>query len=67
MHVNNFSESFSVHCKKKKIQDLSSQIFFFFCQMKLNNLFSSDNLLFRVSDDLINLHCINSLFPFQST
>jgi len=30
---------------KKCFQDLLSQ-YFFFCQMNLNNLFSSDNLLF---------------------
>jgi len=34
------------HCKKKYFQDLLSQHFFFFCQINLNNLFSSDNLLF---------------------
>jgi len=34
-----------VHRKKKYFQDLLSQ-HFFFCQINLNNLFSSDNLLF---------------------
>jgi len=34
-----------LHCKKKHFQDLLSQ-HFFFCQINLNNLSSSDNLLF---------------------
>jgi len=33
------------HCKKKYFQDLLSQ-HFFFCQINLNHLFSSDNLFF---------------------
>jgi len=37
-------------CKKKYFQDLLSQ-YFFFCQINLNNIFSSDNLLFWVSVD----------------
>jgi len=31
---------------KKYFQDLLSQHFFFICQINLNKLFSSDNLLF---------------------
>jgi len=34
-----------VYTKKKYFHDLLSQ-HFFFCQINLNNLFSSDNLLF---------------------
>jgi len=56
-----------IHCKKKYLQDLLSQ-HIFFCQINFNNLFSWVNLLFWVSDDQMNLlHCINSLFPVQST
>jgi len=36
---------FTVHHCKKYFQDLLSQ-HCFFCQINLNNLFSSDNLLF---------------------
>jgi len=36
---------------KKYFQDLLSQ-HFFVCQINLNNLFSSDNLLFWVSNNL---------------
>jgi len=39
-----------INAVKKYFQGLLSQ-FFFLCQINLNNLFSSDNLLFWVSND----------------
>jgi len=43
-----FKLNYIVNKFRKKVcfQDLSSQHFFFFCQINLNNLVSSDNLLF---------------------
>jgi len=40
----------SKHCKKNVFEICYHNIFFF-CQINLNNLFSSANLLFGVSDD----------------
>jgi len=41
-------DDMSIFNQKKHFHDYHK--FFFFCQIKLNNLFSSDNLLFWVSD-----------------